>query len=184
LNAVFAEDEGLVLAPPSVAHLLGDVAESEPCRVGIVPLTPWAGKRWTPAHWREVIETLRQRGSRPVVLCGPGERGEAAQAVDRAQAPIEEMRHTADWAAALETCGGVITVNTGAMHIAASLDRPMVVIEASGRLPLWAPDSARARVLHRQDVAECAPCHQTGGNLEHARRCMDMITPDEVLEAR
>jgi ADP-heptose:LPS heptosyltransferase len=182
LNAVFAADEGLSLEPPSVEHLRSPVAESVPGRVGLVPLTPWIGKQWQPAAWREVAEGLRARGRTPVVLCGPGDRAAATAAVGGAL-PVDEVADVAGWVAALARCAAVLCVNTGPMHIAAALGVPLVVVEGSSRLPLWAPASATARVVHHQDVAGCAPCHQIGDTVRCASRCMALVGAAEVLAA-
>lgn len=184
LNGVFAADEGLALRPPSVAHLRAaarrDSAPSD--RVGLVPLTPWIGKRWSSVAWQETAAGLRARGFLPCVLCGPGEADDAVRAVGGAL-DVVEAPDVAGWVGELERCAAVVSVNTGPMHLAAALDRPLVVLEGSSRLPLWAPASDHARVVHHQDAAACAPCHQVGNTAACARHCMELVRPAEVLAA-
>ncbi len=186
LNSVFARDERLALGPPNLDHLLPhDVARpaAPTGRVGLVPLTPWAGKRWQPEAWRQTLHALRQRGLRPAILCGPGESTSARAAVGDTGIEVDEAADVRGWVRALLRCDAVLCVNTGPMHLAAALDIPLVVIDGSSRLPLWAPPTRLARVLHHQDRPGCAPCHQAGDPSECARRCMAQVRPEEVIAA-
>ncbi len=187
LNAVFAPQGGPALAPPSVAHLRAapDAAGAarDPARVALVPLTPWDGKRWTPDAWQAVALGLRARGAAPVVLCGPGESAAAARETGGGL-PAEACADVRDWVQRLDRGGAAVCVNTGPMHLAAALDLALVVIEGSSRLPLWAPSSRNARVVHHQDQVPCAPCHQVGDAAQRCgRRCMARVLPGEILRA-
>ena len=182
LNFVFAP--GLPSAPPTLAHLLPSGAVTEKGRVGLVPLTPWIGKQWFPERWRAVVSGLRSRGLSPVLLCGPGEaeRCRAAAGMEASAQPCDvvECSSVVDWAAALARCERVVTVNTGPVHVACAVGRPVVLLEGSGRLPLWAPADPRSVVVEHQRDCPCAPCHQIGSC---NRNCMAAITVDEVLAA-
>jgi ADP-heptose:LPS heptosyltransferase len=160
------------------------VVVPDPRRVGLVPLTPWAGKRWPPERWREIAQKLKASGRAPVVLCGPGERAAALAAAGCGADDVEcrEADGVRKWVALLAKCGAVVTVNTGPMHLADALDKPLVVIEGGSRLPLWAPEGERAFVVHHQTAAGCAPCHQVG-DVGCGRRCLALVRVDEVLEA-
>ncbi len=184
-NAAFAP-LGTYLKRPNLAHLLppaGIIPDFR--RIGLVPLTPWEGKRWIPELWRETILRLRSEGFAPVLLCGPEETDAAFAAVGSEDLHLEcrEAKNVRSWVALLAKCCSIITVNTGPMHIADALDKPLVVLEGSSRLPLWAPEGDRAYVVHHQDVAGCAPCHQVGDSKKCHRRCMALIRPDEVMHA-
>lgn len=185
LNGAFAP-AGAVLPRSSVRHLLPSGAVIPDFRrIGLIPLTPWEGKCWIPELWREVLVKLKARGFHPVVLCGPGESFPALAAVGAEGLNLEcrEANTVRKWVALLAKCGSVISVNTGPMHLADALDKPLVVLEGSSRLPLWAPEGDRAFVLHHQQAAGCAPCHQVGDIRKCHRRCMALIRPDEVLNA-
>ena len=185
LNASFAP-EGVEYGRTSVKHLARLASPtSEIGRVGIIPMTPWAGKRWIPELWRETILKLRLENFTPVILCGPFETEIALQAADAEDLDIEcmECDSVSRWVTELAKCGSVLSVNTGPMHLADALDKPLVVLEGSSRLPLWAPEGERAFVVHRQDLVECAPCHQVGDTAKCHRHCMALIRPGDVLEA-
>ena len=182
LNGVFAP--GLTLAPPSLAHLLpaSDPPPSERRQtVALIPMTPWCGKRWEPDGWRAVTEGLRARGLAPVVLCGPGEEDEARAASGEAAPRV--CPDVSAWVRELAGCAAAIAVNTGPMHVAAALGVPVVLLEGSSRLPLWAPPCPSAAVVEHQREVECAPCHQVGDCSRCGRRCMHLIRADEVLAA-
>ena len=184
VNAAFAPP-GAELQRPTLKHLMpAGVVVPDPRRVGLVPLTPWAGKRWPPERWREIAQKLKASGRAPVVLCGPGERAAALAAAGCGADDVEcrEADGVRKWVALLAKCGAVVTVNTGPMHLADALDKPLVVIEGGSRLPLWAPEGERAYVVHHQTAAGCAPCHQVG-DAGCGRRCLALVRVDEVLEA-
>lgn len=185
LNGVFAP-AGVVLTRSRVNHLLPSpppVVDDH--RIGIIALTPWIGKCWFPELWRETIDRLRADSLCPILLCGPDEKADALAAIGCSVSAIEchEADDVRSWVAELAECGAIITVNTGPMHLADALDKPLVVLEGSSRLPLWAPEGNRAFVVHHQDVAACAPCHQVGDTITCGRRCMRLILPDEVIAA-
>ncbi len=184
-NAAFAPP-GTYLKRPNLAHLLpaaGVIPDYR--RIGLVPLTPWEGKRWIPELWRETILRLRVEGFAPVIFCGPEETDAALTAVGSNDLNLEcrEAKSVRSWVALLAKCSSIITVNTGPMHIADALDKPLVVVEGSSRLPLWAPEGEHAYVVHHQDVAGCAPCHQVGSVTKCRRRCMALVRPEEVMHA-
>jgi len=69
------------------------------------------------------------------------------------------------------------------MHLAAALHLPVVLIEGCCRMPLWAPATAHARVVHHQQAPGGAPCHPVDANIARARRAMERVKPTEVLDA-
>lgn len=195
--------KGVPYGRPDVSHLLPSPAPvPDPRRIGLVPLTPWEGKRWPPEHWRALVAALRDRGFSPVLLCGHGERAEvlaacgfsdpgappSANSADSAcetHAPaVRELDSVSAWPEALAACGAVVSVNTGPMHVADALGIPLVVADGASRLPLWAPEGPRSVVLHHQERVPGAPFHPTPRNgLAVQRAIMALVTPDEVLSA-
>ena len=167
---------------PDVSHLLGDAPRPDPKIVGLIPLTPWEGKRWPPEHWSALVEGLRARGFSPALLCGPGEADAARTAIGGTDVPVREAASVADWPRLLAACGAVASVNTGPMHIADAMGVPLVAIDGASRLPLWAPEGPRSVVLQHQDRVPEAPFHPTASNGPIVQRAvMALVTPDEVL---
>ena len=185
VNAAFGPPD-IPLTRPTLSHLLpktGVIPDAN--RIGLIPLTPWTGKRWIPEYWRETILRLRAEGFTPIVLCGPEEAAAAIEAVNGNDLRLicQEADSVRKWVARIAKCGSVITVNTGPMHIADALNKPIVVLEGPSRLPLWAPEGDRTFVVHHQGEAGCAPCHPVGNLNTCGHRCMRLVRPDEVLAA-
>ena len=170
---------------PDVSHLLRGAPPPDPRAVGLIPLTPWEGKRWPPDHWAALIEGLRARGFSPALLCGPGEAVAARAAVGGgADVPVREAASCADWPRLLAACGAVASVNTGPMHVADAMDVPLVVLDGASRLPLWAPEGPRSAVLQHQGSVPGAPFHPTASNGPAVQRAvMALVSPDEALDA-
>ena len=186
---------GVPYGRPDVSHLLRGAPAPDPRAVGLIPLTPWEGKRWPPEHWATLIEGLRARGLSPTLLCGPGETDAALRACNLTLAdaardqggaglPVHEAASCAEWPRLLAACGAVATVNTGPMHVADALDLPLVVLDGASRLPLWAPEGPRSVVLQHQGRVPDAPFHPTASNGPSVRRAvMALVEPEEALAA-
>lgn len=74
----------------------------------------------------------------------------------------------------------VVSNDSGLMHIAASLHRPLVAIYGSTSSDFTPPLSERVEML-ATDIA-CRPCFKRTCPLQH-KRCLTEITPDQVLNA-
>lgn len=169
----------------SLAHLRPAAAKAprKPSRrIGLIPSTTWRGKRWPDEHWRALVPRLRERGWDPVWLCGPGETASLPNAAP--QNPVARVSQTvSQWVAELDACAAVIAVNTGPMHLADALDKPLIVLDGPSRLPLWAPENPNAIVLHRQNLVPWAPVTPHGNGIRSQKKLMALITPDDVLQA-
>lgn len=186
VNATFAPDSQVAFPRPSLQHLFPTgLIVPDASRIGLIPLTPWIGKQWFPDAWQELIRKLQQLGFSPVILCGPHEKAQAlaaTQTSSTSSASLEclESQSVSEWIARILKCRAIITVNTGPMHLADALLKPLIVLEGGSRLPLWAPENPSAVVLHAQQTTPCAPCHQVGP-ATCGRKCLAQISPTEVL---
>jgi lipopolysaccharide heptosyltransferase II len=127
-------------------------------------------KRWP--YFRELAARL---GKRAVLL---GSQNDTPAAAGIAGTNLVG-RTTLD--EAIELIAGaerVVTNDSGLMHIAAALDRPLVALFGSSSPEKTPPQSARSRVLWLKP--ECSPCYQRECPLGHFR-CMREMSVDMVL---
>jgi len=140
-----------------------------------------AFKRWPVERYGAVCARLREsRGARCVVTWGPGERdiAEAAVTASRGSARPAPELPVRGLIELLRRADLVIAGDTGPLHIAALLERPLVAIFGAKDPALYAPYGAPCEIV-RADV-ECSPCTK--------RKCADLrcvleIAPEGVAEA-
>lgn len=149
--------------------------------VALVPLAGWYGKEWIPEAWNELISKLNSSGKNIAIIHGPNEQDKAKSAVGTTDVKFIEAATVKDWVNILNSVSCVVSVNTGPMHIAASLGKPQLVIEGTSRIPLWAPVNSNAVVIHHQDGKTVRPIHQIDANAGYSKSVMNIITPDEVF---
>lgn len=159
--------------------------------IGVGKAAPFAvvlGAKHPTKRWP--IELLREAliawGREVILLGGPDTRMEADELVKDLPIPIVDAVGKTDLmtsAAILEQSSGVLTHDTGLMHIAAAMGKPLFVlwgstVPALGFTPYRTPHHA----IERLDV-ECRPCSKIGHQacpLGHFR-CMREISPAQVV---
>jgi heptosyltransferase-2 len=140
-------------------------------------------KRWPEAHFASLARTLHGRGQQ-VWLVG--------SAKDQA---IGETIRAASGDACRNLCGqtsldeavdllasavAVVTNDSGLMHVAAALDKPLVALYGSSSPHFTPPLSKRAHIVSLN--LACSPCFQRECPLGHLD-CLRKLAPDTVLAA-
>ena len=141
----------------------------------ITPGAGWGAKRWPPERYAAVAEGLAQRGLHVVVNAGPGEEPLATTiASGSAVALTATLPQLIALTRRIALCIGG---DTGPLHLASALGRPVVGIYGPTDPSRNGPYGTRARVLR-------SPCSRR----DHSRRAAPdpgllTISPDDVLRA-
>jgi heptosyltransferase I len=142
----------------------------------IIPGAGWGAKRWPPERYAAVAQGLRDRCFRVLVNSGPGE--EALVAPIIATGAATALDTTLPQLIALTRRIAVcIAGDTGPLHLASALGRPVVGIYGPTDPSRNGPFGTRARVLR-----------SPGSHRDHSRRSepepgLLTITPEDVLHA-
>jgi len=141
-----------------------------------------SAKRWPAAYFAEVAQGLQQQGY-AVWLIGSGKDKTVADEIVALSTPSTQnlcgKTDLADAIALLSAAALVISNDSGLMHIAAALDRPMLAIFGSSSPQFTPPLSSKSKVI-KIEIA-CSPCFKRECPLGHFN-CMMQITPDKVWD--
>lgn len=145
---VFATDDA------DRAHIAGLLPDERPIAV-LLPATNWETKRWPIENFAALIEPLGTRfGLQAVLAGGP----DAAVMASSLPGVIDLAGKTTlrQLTALLERAALVIANDTGPMHIAAALNRPLVTMFGPTD-PIQTGPFGRDRAVVRLDIP-CSPC--------------------------
>lgn len=144
-------------------------------------------KRWPERHYAAVAKALIMRGWQ-VWLLGSARDREVAEAIV-AQLEPEQRASARNLAGATElgdavdllaAASLVVSNDSGLMHIAAALDRPLIVVYGSSSPAFTPPLSGRAETL--AIPVDCGPCFQRECPKRHLK-CLNELRPEQVLAA-
>jgi heptosyltransferase-3 len=158
-----------------------------------VVIHPWASgyrselREWRIENWIAVAGFIIDSGYTVVITGGPADGARANALAARVQRPaavavLAGRSNLCEAAAALAQAAAVVSVNTGTMHLAALLDRPMLALHGPTNPKRWGPLSTRSVII--------GPGPEQGGaylnlGFEYPSSpidCMAKITPAEVIE--
>lgn len=80
----------------------------------------------------------------------------------------------------LAACALLVTMDSGARHIAAALGVPQVVLYGPTH-PDWSAHALNSTTILRRDELDCLNCHEKICPIDH--RCMTRIAPDDLVAA-
>lgn len=139
-------------------------------------------KCWPPGHFADLAATMASRGWH-VVICGsPKEAALGAEIADQAGPQCVNLagRTTLDEVVeVLSLASSVVSNDSGLMHVATALDRPVVALFGSSDPDHTPPLGPRTRVLTLR--LPCAPCFRRHCPEKHLR-CLTDISVERVLE--
>jgi len=164
---------------------LSELGIERPAR--IVAFCPGAeygpAKRWPATHFAELAKKLAEQGFTVWLFGSPKDHAVAdeisrlAPGICRNLCGTTSLTQAVDLLALAEL---VVCNDSGLMHVAAALDRPLVTLYGSSSPGFTPPLSDQADILSLR--LECSPCFKRECPLGHLN-CLKQLTPDIVLAA-
>lgn len=139
-----------------------------------------SAKRWPIPYFAQLAQHLRDLGYTVWLVGSPKDKEVGEKIVSLGNNACHNLCGATDLAdaIALLSCADLVVSNdSGLMHIAAALDRPMLALYGSSSPRFTPPLSAHAHVL-KLDM-KCSPCFKRECPLGHFD-CMQKMTPDRV----
>ena len=144
-------------------------------------------KQWPPAHFASVATAFAEQGW-AVYLFGSAKDRAATAAVTAAMSPslraqCHDLAGRTDLSQAIDLLSlssAVVSNDSGLMHIAAALGRPLVALYGSTSPDFTPPLTEQVAVLHT-DI-ECRPCFQRQCPYGHLR-CLTELQPQRAIAA-
>jgi len=139
-------------------------------------------KRWPAKHFAALARGLIAAG-RPVWIIGGPKDAEAGVAIAAAAGPgVADLTGRTRLGEAIELLSlarEVVTNDSGLMHVAAALDRPVVALYGSSSPERTPPLTDRAQILRSDEDLPCRPCFARTCRFGHTR-CLTTIAPEAV----
>ena len=156
-----------------------------PMLIAVVPGARWETKVWPAERFTAVIDALYERGCRCVLLGGADEVTlchALAQTCRSSPLDLSGRSSLPVLAAVIEAVDGVLCQDSGVMHIAAALAKPLVCITGPTN-PRRTGPYRRLEAVVRLDLP-CSPCYlRKLSQCPHDHRCMRDLGTQTVIEA-
>lgn len=153
----------------------------------ILALAPGAeygpAKRWPARHFASLARTYAGRGYQVWIFGSARDAPIASEVAALSGVPAFDLAGRTSLAEAIDLLGlasRVVTNDSGLMHVAAALDRPMAAVFGSSSPDHTPPLSPRARVVSLR--LDCSPCFARTCPLRHTH-CLEGLAPEQVLAA-
>ena len=183
-----------LVAPPEVRLRVDERARRATlAKLGLAPRAPVAAlcpgaeygpaKRWPLHHHAELATRLAARGLEVWLVGSKRDRGlgeEIALLSDGASRNLCGSTSLGEAIDLLASTALVVSNDSGLMHVAAALGKPLIALYGSSSPGFTPPRSAAAAVIYLG--LPCSPCFKRECPLGHFN-CMMQLTPDRVCSA-
>jgi lipopolysaccharide heptosyltransferase I len=149
----------------------------------LVPGTIWQTKHWHVQGFAEVARHLSRRGYGVVLAGSSSERNRCRAVAELCPEVLDLCGQTtlSDLAALIRRAAVCVTNDSGSMHLAVALDRPVVSVFGPTD-PIWVGPYGRPDAVLQAGVS-CAPCYlRRLKDCPHDHRCMHEVTGAMVIE--
>jgi lipopolysaccharide heptosyltransferase II len=159
-----------------------------PCEAGregpvlMAPGTNWQTKHWNSERFAAVARHLMRMGWDVVLIGSAQEEGRCRSVAAAAPGIVDLCGRTtlSELAALIQRSAACVTNDSGPMHLAVALDRPVVSIFGPTD-PLWIGPYRRFGAVLKTDLA-CSPCYlRELRRCQHDHACMDEVSVDAVI---
>lgn len=137
-------------------------------------------KRWPGSYFADIANRLHAKGYAIWLIGSAKDHGIAEKIASNSPAlNLCGQTDLSDALALLSIAQLVISNDSGLMHLAAALDRPLIALFGSSS-PQFTPPLSSAAAIVKLDL-ECSPCFKRVCPLGHFN-CMNQLTPELVWE--
>ena len=140
-------------------------------------------KRWPSAHFAALAKKLAERGCAIWLFGSPKDHAVAEEILQRAPGLCRNLCGATSLGQAVDLLAMaelVVCNDSGLMHVAAALDRPLVTLYGSSSPGFTPPLSDQADILSLN--LDCSPCFKRECPLGHLD-CLNKLMPERVLAA-
>ena len=190
-----ANDEVNSVRPP-LLHLDASVLKQATAAVGVQAESYWVfapgaeygpAKCWPAARYAELARSLYAAHGLPVLLLGSGKEAALCEEISNA-APgacrvLAGKTSLIDAMALIAAARGMVSNDSGLMHVAAAFGLPQVAVFGSTSPEHTPPLNARAQViwLKQELKLDCMPCFERTCRFGHTR-CLTEVSAQRVEE--
>lgn len=140
-------------------------------------------KQWPAPHFAQLAKDLTARGQQVWILGSAKDRDVGASIAEAAATShvhnLCGQTALGDVVDLLSLCAAAVSNDSGLMHVAAALGKPMAALYGSSDPGHTPPLSPQARVIYLG--LDCSPCFERQCPLGHTR-CLNDILPEQVLQ--